>query len=232
MLRSLLASTFCLLIFSEPTLADDKAVALEAAKSSKQCWPLDKSVLDDELHRLFIRCNDAFEKYHQLSTHASSASLRKVGSVQSVLISSTLALYAIEKVDRSLKANDRSSALNYSGVACVSLAMATTRIYATPTKEQTASQSRKEKALADFDSFIRKTLGKSCHQLNNGKDDEPRALNADARGGQADQKSEPLDVVIKCFENVTNEINAFAEKGPLSPEVKDSFRARIEACDK
>jgi hypothetical protein len=109
--------------------------------------------------------------------------------------------------------------------------MATSQIYATTTKEQTASQSRKEKALADFDSFVRETLGKSCHQLNNGKDDEPRTLDADARGRQADRKSEPLDVVIRCFENVTNEINASTEKGPLSPEVKESFRAKIEACD-
>ena len=76
MLRLLLASTFCLVSFSKPTLADDNAVALEAAKSSKQCWPLDKSVPDDELHRLFNRCYDAFEKYHHLSTHASGASLR------------------------------------------------------------------------------------------------------------------------------------------------------------
>ncbi|MEJ0076808.1 MAG: hypothetical protein WDO17_15430 [Alphaproteobacteria bacterium] len=55
---------------------------------------------------------------------------------------------------------------------------------------------------------------------------------AKARGAAAEKRGQAAQAATICLEEITKEIEAAKTKGPLSPQMKVDFKARIERCDK
>src|SRR5258708_2053357 len=67
---------------------------------------------------------------------------------------------------------------------------------------------------------------RSICQLFKRTEDEKR------RGAQAEQTSTAAKASLSCMDVVGKDIAAAKAKGPLTPDMKASFKARIEKCDR
>lgn len=59
-----------------------------------------------------------------------------------------------------------------------------------------------------------------------------RAAAADRRGAEAERTSSAAKASVGCMDEVGKDILAAKAKGPLSPDTKATFKARLEKCDR
>jgi hypothetical protein len=71
-----------------------------------------------------------------------------------------------------------------------------------------------------------------CESFKRTEDANARAAAADRRGAEADKTSTAAKASLGCMDVVGKDIAAAKAKGPLTPDMKATFKARIEKCDR
>jgi hypothetical protein len=71
-----------------------------------------------------------------------------------------------------------------------------------------------------------------CESFKRTEEAKKRGAEADKRGAQADRTSTAAKDSVSCMGGVERDIATAKAKGPLTPDMKATFKSRIEKCDR